>query len=103
MTKASNELRERIKEFREVLTGNTIPGANPSALHKLGALANAVAGIDPEAGSKARELLGIAGKFYDAERWRRVKDSPETLHSRMSFEILSWLETRANILEYHGA
>ena len=103
MTTASNDLRERIRELREVLLANNSPGANPSALHKLGVLANAVAGIDPESGSKARELLALAGKFYDAEKWRRAKDSPEALHSRMSFELLNWLETRANILEHHGA
>ena len=103
MTNTATELREQIKRLREILSLNNNPGANPSALHSLGIVSNAIAGIDPEAGSKTRELMDIASKFYDAEKWKRSKDSPEALYSRMSFEILGWLDTRANIHEHFGA
>lgn len=103
MTLASKELRKRTEELKTILSINNMPGSNPNALFQIGSLVNSIAGIDPQAGSKARELLHLAGKFYDADKWKRFSGGLEALRSRMSFEILNWLETHANILEKHGA
>ena len=103
MKLASNNLRRQIEELKSILLINNRPGNNPSALFQIGSLVNVIAGIDSQAGSKGGELLDLASKFYHAEKWKRFSGGSEALHSRMSFEILNWLETHANILEKHGA
>lgn len=102
MSKPSSELREKIVEFRSVLGNNRTPGNNPAAIYKIDELANAVAAIDPETGSKAKEIASVARIYYDLDKWKRSRDSPEGMHSKMLNELLGWLETRANILERHN-
>ena len=102
MSKPSNDLRQKIVEFRSVLGNNRTPGNNPEAIYKIEEISNAVAAIDPETGSKTKEIACIARIYYDLDKWKRSKASPEEMYSKMLNELLGWLETRANILEHHN-